>query len=88
MDFLYIVLASICSIVVLFLLTKIIGNRQMSQLSMFDYINGITIGSIAAEMATAIEDVWQPLIAMIIYPPLPPSAFRLSTVSPCGCAGF
>ena len=57
MDFLYIVLASICSIVVLFLLTKIIGNRQMSQLSMFDYINGITIGSIAAEMATAIEDV-------------------------------
>ena len=67
MNFLYIVLASICSIVVLFLLTKIIGNRQMSQLSMFDYINGITIGSIAAEMATAIEDVWQPLIAMIIY---------------------
>ncbi|MCI9576268.1 MAG: DUF421 domain-containing protein [Clostridiales bacterium] len=67
MDFLYIVLASICSIIVLFLLTKIIGNRQMSQLSMFDYINGITIGSIAAEMATAIEDVWQPLVAMIIY---------------------
>ena len=35
---------------------------------MFDYINGITIGSIAAEMATALDgDVWQPLFAMIIY---------------------
>ena len=40
----------------------------MSQLSMFDYIIGITIGSIAAEMATALEtEFWQPLLAMGIY---------------------
>ncbi|MEM1484240.1 DUF421 domain-containing protein [Oscillospiraceae bacterium PP1C4] len=40
----------------------------MSQLSMFDYINGITIGSIAAEMATSLEDDFmKPLAAMIIY---------------------
>ena len=40
----------------------------MSQLSMFDYIIGITIGSIAAEMSTALEnDFMQPLLAMIIY---------------------
>lgn len=40
----------------------------MSQLSMFDYINGITIGSIAAEMATSLEDDFlKPLVAMIIY---------------------
>jgi len=44
------------------------GYRQMSQLSMFDYINGITIGSIAAEMATSLEDNFlQPLVAMIVY---------------------
>lgn len=68
MDLLKIVGASLSSVVVLFLLTKWMGNRQMSQLSMFDYINGITIGSIAAEMATAIEgDIWQPLVAMAIY---------------------
>lgn len=68
MDFLKIVGASLASVVALFLLTKLMGNRQMSQLSMFDYINGITIGSIAAEMATAIEgDIWQPLVAMTIY---------------------
>lgn len=39
----------------------------MSQMSLFDYINGITIGSIAAEMATDLEKPIYPLIAMIIY---------------------
>lgn len=40
----------------------------MSQLSMFDYVNGITIGSIAAEMATSVQsDFLKPLLAMIIY---------------------
>lgn len=68
MALLKIVLTSIGSVVALFLLTKLMGNRQMSQLSMFDYINGITIGSIAAEMATSIEgDFLKPLTAMTIY---------------------
>lgn len=40
----------------------------MSQMSMFDYINGITIGSIAAEMATSLEENFvQPLVAMIVF---------------------
>ena len=35
---------------------------------MFDYVNGITIGSIAAEMATSLEESFtQPLTAMIVY---------------------
>ena len=64
----YIFLTSISSLIVLFILTRIMGKRQMSKLTMFDYINGITIGSIAAEMATSLDgDVWQPLFAMIIY---------------------
>lgn len=67
MDLLRVALTSIGSIVTLFILTKIMGKRQMSQLSMFDYINGITIGSIAAEMATSLEDFAKPLVAMIIY---------------------
>lgn len=67
-DILSILLFSVSSVVVLFILTKLMGYRQMSQLSMFDYINGITIGSIAAEMATASkDDFWEPLLAMIIY---------------------
>lgn len=68
MEILKIILTSLGSITALFILTKIMGNREMSQLSMFDYINGITIGSIAAEMATALEDDYiKPLTAMIVY---------------------
>lgn len=67
MEVVHIILTSLGSIIVLFILSKIMGNRQMSQLSMFDYINGITIGSIAAEMATSLEDFYKPMIAMIVY---------------------
>ena len=68
MDLLNVTAASIGSIIALFLLTKLIGNKQMSQLNLFDYINGITIGSIAAEMATSLEsDFLKPLLAMGIY---------------------
>lgn len=68
MDFLKILYTSVGSIVALFLLTKIMGARQIAQMSMFDYVNGITIGSIAAEMATAIDDDYrEPLIAMVVY---------------------
>ena len=33
----------------------------------FDYISGITIGSMAAELATELEDPWKPLTAMVVY---------------------
>jgi len=63
-----IIYCSIGSVIVLFILTKLMGAKQISQLSMFDYIIGITIGSIAAEMATSIQDNFmEPLIAMTIY---------------------
>ena len=68
MEVLKIIILSLSSFIVLFILTKLMGNREMSQLSMFDYITSITIGSIAAEMATSLEDNFtEPLIAMIIY---------------------
>ncbi|MCQ4022885.1 MULTISPECIES: DUF421 domain-containing protein [unclassified Ruminococcus] len=68
MELIKIALASLASLAALFILTKFMGNRQISQLTMFDYINGITIGSIAAEMATSLEDdILKPLTAMVIY---------------------
>ncbi len=67
MEILRTALTSLFSIAVLFILTKIMGQRQMSQLSAFDYINGITIGSIAAEMATTKENVAQYIVAMAVY---------------------
>lgn len=67
MEIINVILTSLASIIVLFFLTKIMGRRQISQLSLFDYVNGITIGSIAAEMATSLENYKEPLIAMIVY---------------------
>lgn len=67
MDFLKVILTSILSVVVLFIIAKILGHKQMSQLDFFDYITGITIGSIAAELATELEEPFKPLIAMLIY---------------------
>lgn len=64
----YIIALSLGSVLTIFILTKLMGYRQMSQMSMFDYIIGITIGSIAAEMSTSLEDSFtQPLTAMIVY---------------------
>ena len=68
MELLKICLSSFISLISLFVFMKILGNRQMSQLSMFDYVNGITIGSIAAEMATSLkDDFMKPLVAMLVY---------------------
>ena len=67
-EILYIIALSLGSIIAIFILTKIMGYRQMSQMSMFDYIISITIGSIAAEMSTALDKNFaQPLTAMIVY---------------------
>lgn len=68
MDILKIIGLSIGSLVILFLLTKLMGNREMSQLTMFDYIVSITIGSIAAEMSTSLENNFiEPVVAMLVY---------------------
>lgn len=67
MNLLNLCLVTLASFGVLFLIAKLIGHKQISQLDFFDYITGITIGSIAAEMATELEQPWKPLIAMVIY---------------------
>lgn len=58
MELLELLSRSVFSLLILFTLTKLMGYRQISQLSYFDYIIGITIGSIAADMATGLEDDW------------------------------
>lgn len=68
MQILYIIVLSAGSFLTLFLLNKLMGNRQMSQMSYFDYVVGITIGSIAAEMATNLDKSWYyGVIAMSVY---------------------
>ena len=61
------VLTTLLSIAALFLLTKLMGAKQVSQMTMFDYVTGITIGSAAAELATELENPHKPLTALVVY---------------------
>lgn len=67
MDILKVVLTSLLSAVVLFITAKIMGHKQISHLDIFDYVTAITIGSIAAELATELEEPLKPLVAIIVY---------------------
>lgn len=46
---------SFLSLATLFLVTKMLGKKQVSQLSLFDYVIGISIGNFAAEMTINLE---------------------------------
>lgn len=68
MEFLQIIVLSVVSFAVLFILSKIMGYRAISELSFFDYVAGITIGSVAAEMSTNIDlEWWKGVTVMVIY---------------------
>lgn len=56
------------AVVVLFLLTKLLGKRQISQLSFFEYITGITIGDLAASISLDTNKTWYlGLIALLVW---------------------
>lgn len=68
MEFLNIIILGVVSFIVLFILSKVMGYRAISELSFFDYVVGITIGSIAAEMSTNLDmEWWKGVTAMVIY---------------------
>ncbi len=63
------VLATVGSITAMFFISKLLGNKQISEMNLFDYINGITIGSIASEMAVSgsIKEFLSALTATVLY---------------------
>lgn len=62
-----VIFRSLVAVAVLFIISRITGERQISQLTFYDYIVGITIGSIAA-MAVEIDiSLWLVLTAMVIF---------------------
>lgn len=63
-----IIISSVVSIVYLFILARLIGKRQISQLAFVDFIIAISIGSISAEMATNVEaSLVHGILAMSIF---------------------
>ena len=67
MEIIKVILTALLSVAALFISTKIMGHKQVAQLDFFDYVSGITIGSIGAELATELEEPYKPLIALAIY---------------------
>lgn len=59
---------SVVTIVVLFLLAKVMGKKQISQLNLFDYIVGITIGSVAADISLDLNKSFlDGVICMLVF---------------------
>lgn len=59
---------SIVSLTVLFIVTKMLGKKQVSQLSLFDYVVGISIGNFAAEITINMDAQFtNGILAMIIF---------------------
>lgn len=54
-DLMEIIIRTIVSIIALLLLTRMLGKRQISQITFFEYITGITIGSLAAFISSDLE---------------------------------
>lgn len=69
MDIITIIISSLLSVVVLFFICKLMGRKQISQLNFFDYVIGITIGSIASIVAVSdnYKILMYGLISMSIY---------------------
>lgn len=60
-------LTSVLSLAMMFLITRWGGKRQIAQMSPFDYLNAVTVGSIAAEMATNLRAWYRPFTALLVY---------------------
>lgn len=68
MELLDVILRSLVSLVTLFLVTKMIGKKQVSQFSLFDYVIGISIGNFAAELALNLESEYlHGIVAVVIF---------------------
>lgn len=67
-NFLNILGRSVLVLIILFFSTKLLGKKQISQLSLYDYIVGITIGSVVADISLDIEkDIIAGLSCLFVY---------------------
>jgi uncharacterized membrane protein YcaP (DUF421 family) len=54
-EYIEVALRSLFVLIALFLITKLLGKKQLSQLSFFEYITGITVGSIAGTLSMDLD---------------------------------
>ncbi|WJE52479.1 DUF421 domain-containing protein [Bacillus cereus] len=71
-DWLLVIIRSFVLLIILFSMTKLLGKRQISQLSFFEYVAGLTIGNITAEVATGLErNFWHGISSMLVFSLVP-----------------
>lgn len=81
-EWLDVAVRSIFFVIVLFLITKLLGKKQISELSFFEYATGISIGSIGAEVAIGLErNIVHGMIGIVIFTAIPFFAGLLSLKS-------
>lgn len=67
-ELLAVIVRTILVLIILFFLTKLMGKKQVSQMNIYDYLIGITIGSIAADIALDIEkSIIAGVVSLLIY---------------------
>jgi len=63
-----IIFRGLLALTTLFLISKIVGKKQISQLSLFDYVMGISIGNFAAEMTFNLETHYvNGIVAILLF---------------------
>ncbi|WP_079509267.1 DUF421 domain-containing protein [Mesobacillus jeotgali] len=67
-DYMHIIISSILFAITLYTITKIGGKKQLSELSFFEYVSGITIGSIAGEVIMGLEgNMFHGVLAIMVF---------------------
>jgi uncharacterized membrane protein YcaP (DUF421 family) len=67
-DWVDVLVRSFVFLALLFFITKLLGKKQISELSFFEYVSGITIGSVAGEAITGLEkNIFHGMLAIAIF---------------------
>lgn len=77
-----VIIRSLTALTVLFIMTRLLGKKQISQLSFFEYVLGITLGELAGFISTDIEAHFiHGFIAMLVWFTVPFGAELLTMKS-------
>ena len=67
-DWVHIFIRAIVFILVLIFMTRVLGKKQISEISFFEYVSGITIGSIAGEVIMGLDgNIWHGILAISVF---------------------
>ncbi len=67
-EWIEIVIRTLLAVSALFVFAKVLGKRQISQMSMFEYVTGITIGNLIGYISLDTDSEWYlGLIALLVW---------------------